>query len=328
MTQSMVNKVIGVTGACGFIGGAICIELKKRGYRVLGLDLERKDHILSHMDLLTCIDFKHIPTLDRNFSWLECDVIIHCAGTSLVGPSLYDPGIYYHNNVSKTIPLMKWCAKHDKHFLFSSSASVYHTQDLPIKETDSLNPLSPYARSKLMVEQVAKDFNYAYGLKSTIFRYFNACGAVDELHGQDPGASHIFPKLFESKDSFILNGNDFNTRDGTCIRDYIHITDIAIAHVNAIEKECYGIYNLGSNKGYTNLEIINEVNKPYTISNRRPGDADCLIADNTLAKNNLDWEPTYSLTDIVNSLKKWYDSKAYSGLLASSRLINSAAYGN
>lgn len=323
----MPNKVVGVTGACGFIGGAICIALKSRGYTVVGLDRARRPHILPFIDTFYHTDFEVIPSL--KFSDFEnCNVIIHCAGTSLVGPSLRNPLLYYNNNVAKTIKLLEWCLEYDKHFMFSSSASVYKTKNIPLKENDTLDPLSPYAKSKRMIEQVVEDYEEAYNLKATIFRYFNACGAIDDIHGQDPGATHIFPKLFESKNDFVLNGNNFKTRDGTCIRDYIHIEDIALAHIKAMEKNAYGIYNLGSCKGYTNLEIIKQVNKSYTVSERRPGDSDCLIADNTLARNRLDWNPTYSLSSIVDSLRKWYSSKTFSGLSASSRSINSAAYGN
>jgi UDP-glucose 4-epimerase len=212
--------------------------------------------------------------------------------------------------------------------MFSSSASVYKTQNKLLVENDPLEPLSPYAKSKFMIETIVGDFIKAYDLRSTIFRYFNACGAVDELHGQSPGASHIFPKLFECEDKFYLNGSDFKTKDGTCVRDYIHVRDIAHAHVLAMEKNAYGIYNLGSSIGYSNLEIIKSINKPYLDVGRRLGDTDSLVADNGLAKTILNWAPTHTLTDIINSLKKWYSSKTYSGLVASSRSKNSAAYGN
>ncbi len=312
-----MNRIVGVTGATGFIGGAICIELKKRGYTVIGLDKVKRKHLMPYMDMFFHTDFEGIPQF-HGPAWLECDTIIHCAGSSLVGPSITDPRNYYHNNVGKTIKLLEWCLENDMHFMFSSSASVYKTQKRLLVEDDPLEPLSPYAKSKRMIEQIAGDFSEAYGLRATIFRYFNACGAIDELHGQPPGEQHIFPRLFECTDTFELNGMDYETRDGTCIRDYIHIEDIAQAHVIAMEKSCYGIYNLGSSFGYSNLEIIKAVNKPYKDVGRRLGDADCLVADNTLAKAMLGWAPTTTLPYVVDSLKRWYKSENYKRLLNAS----------
>lgn len=307
----MTNRIVGVTGACGFIGGAICIELKKRGYTVIGLDLVKRKYLMPYMDTFFHTDFDGIPNF-HGLAWLDCDTIIHCAGTSLVGPSTSNPALYYENNVAKTIKLLNWCMAYNKHFIFSSSASVYKTQKRLITEEDPLEPLSPYAKSKRMIEDVVGDFAEAYDLKATIFRYFNACGAIDELHGQPPGEGHIFPRLFEGKGTFELNGMDFETRDGTCIRDYIHVEDIAQAHVKAMEKRCYGIYNLGSSIGYSNLEIIKAVNRlPYKDVGRRLGDCDCLVADNTLAKMMLGWSPTTTLPNVVESLKRWYNSENY-----------------
>lgn len=307
------SKLIGVTGATGFIGGAICYELKKRGYTVIGLDLEKRPHVMPYIDSFFHADFVDIPTF-HNPIWRECTAIIHCAGTSLVGLSIRKPMSYYHNNVSKTIQLLNWASDNDKHILFSSSASVYKTKNTPLLEDDVKNPLSPYAKSKWMVEQVMGDFAEAYSLRATIFRYFNACGALDNIHGQDPGATHIFPRLFECTGRFELYGKDFKTKDGTCIRDYIHIQDIADAHVKAIEQKCYGVYNLGSGIGFSNLDIINSVGVFYDDVGRRIGDSDCLIADNTLAKMILGWAPTHSLDSIVASLRKWYSSETYKGL--------------
>jgi len=309
----MVRKIVGVTGASGFIGGAVCIELKKRGYTVIGLDWVKNVNLLPYIDSFFHQDFVNIPTL-HSPSWLDCDVIVHCAGSSLLRPSCEDPGFYFENNVAKTIRLLVWCVENNKHFIFSSSASVYKTQNRLLTEEDPLLPLSPYAKSKRMVEEIVGDLSERKNLKATIFRYFNACGALNEIHGQPPGAEHIFPKLFECKDTFELNGLDFNTRDGSCIRDYIHIEDIAQAHIQAIEKNSYGIYNLGSSIGYTNLEIIKAVNKPYKDVGRRLGDTDCLVADNTLAKMMLGWAPTTTLPDIVESLKRWYNSDNYKRL--------------
>lgn len=314
MTPS-IPKVIGITGATGFIGGALAIEFKRRGYHVVGIDLVRRKHLMKYFDDFFAQDFENIPTF-KSPAWDRCDAIIHCAGTSLVGPSINNPIDYYNNNVSKTIKLLDWCVFHKKHFLFSSSASVYKTKNTPLNEDDEKQPLSPYAKSKWMVEQIVGDFSESYKLPATIFRYFNACGAVGSKHGQQPKASHIFPRLMEATREFDLYGNDFNTPDGTCIRDYIHVTDIADAHVKAVEKSVYGVYNLGSNCGFSNKQIIDAVNKELIVNvlGRRLGDTDCLVADNTFARSMLGWVPLSTLSDIVKDLNEWYGSDNYKGL--------------
>jgi UDP-glucose 4-epimerase len=137
---------------------------------------------------------------------------------------------------------------------------------------------------------------------------------MNELHGQAPEATHIFPRLFESE-MFVMNGEDFSTPDGTCIRDYIHVQDIADAHIKAIEKRATGIINLGSNSGFSNLDIVKAVGiNTWRVDARRHGDCDSLIADNGLAKSLLGWTPTYDLQGIVNSLRVWYDSDNYKEL--------------
>jgi len=310
-----ISKAIGITGATGFIGGALAIEFKKRGYYVVGIDLVRRKHLMPYFDDFFEQDFQNIPTF-RSPAWICCDAIIHCAGTSLVGPSINNPINYYNNNVAKTIKLLDWCVQNKKHFLFSSSASVYKTKNTPLTEDDEKQPLSPYAKSKWVVEQVVEDFSKAYKLPATIFRYFNACGAVGSEHGQPPNATHIFPRLMEATSQFDLYGTDFNTPDGTCIRDYIHVLDIVNAHVKAIEQNVHGVYNLGSNTGYSNKQIINAVNKNLIVNSlgRRLGDTDCLIADNTHAKATLGWVPLFTLSNIVADLNEWYSSDNYKRL--------------
>ena len=204
-------------------------------------------------------------------------------------------------------------------FIFSSSAAVYgipediHSMD----ETHKTDPISPYGESKLMVEKMIKWLSSAHNLNYTIFRYFNACGA-DYLgrHGQEEGATHIFAKLFEASNNekeFTLYGTDYNTKDGTCVRDYVHVEDIADIHIEAIEKNYKGIYNIGSGHGKTNLEIQTEVEK-YTgqklvtfIDKRRQGDPDYLVAE----PNSLLSKPKRTLTDVIRTLDIWYASPIY-----------------
>lgn len=311
-------KVIGVTGASGFIGGSICIELKKRGYKVLALDRVKRKYLLPYYDSFYHTDFENIANYGISSPWYDCSTIIHCAGDIMVNESIKHPSRFFLNNVSKTIGLLDWCSSNNKHFMFSSTASVYNTKSSPLVEEDPKGPISPYSKSKWMVEEMVQAYEKAYNLKSTIFRFFNACGAVEGKHGQPPGAEHIFPKIYESKKHstpFVLNGEDYNTPDGTCVRDYIHVSDIADAHIKAIEKSCYGVYNLGSGHGYSNRQIIDAVGlNSWASGVRRPGDTDVLISDNSLAKAVLEWVPRNSLTDIITDLNEWYSSKTYSGL--------------
>jgi len=315
-----MRKTIGITGASGFIGGSLAIELKKRGYKVYGLDLVSKTHLKPYFDMFEEEDYGNIPDLSSHQHldhWLDCDAIIHCAGTSLVGPSIKRPILYYENNVAKTIKLLTWMVnmRHPAHFIFSSSASVYKTKSSPLTEEDPLQPLSPYAKTKMMVETVVEDFKTSYGLKACVFRYFNACGALGEEHGQEPEATHIFPRLMENH-AFTLKGTDYNTPDGTCIRDYIHVRDIVNAHALAIESHLTGVYNLGNSIGYSNLQIINAVEKAVgkkhiAFGERRKGDSDILIADNTWARTMLGWAPVHTLDDVINDLVKWYKSENF-----------------
>lgn len=320
MTKNINNTTVLVTGATGFIGGAICFELKQKGYYVLGIDKVYRPHIDSYIDEFICEDFISSYSIDFILN-NKPDVIIHCAGTSLVGPSVVNPSEYYTNNVSKTIALLDIItqALPDTLFMFSSSASVYDT-DKTLTEESPKKPISAYARSKYMVELVMDSYAKSYGLKYTCFRYFNACGAVDDIHGQPPGESHIFARLMEcvqDSTSFALFGEDYKTKDGTCVRDYIHVLDIANAHVQAIEKRAEGVYNLGNGFGYSNMDCIKVVsdfyNKPIKVNveQRRFGDTDSLIADASYFKVVTGWQPERDIKDIVVSLDKWYNSDTF-----------------
>lgn len=317
-----MRKVL-VTGATGYIGGSVCVLLKEHGYTVHGIDYVKDDHIVKYMDTFVRGDFNSFLTSslgENNYTH-----VVHCAGTSLVGPSIFDPADYFSNNVGKTINLLTWIKDYSPStkFMFSSSASVYNSSSDLLTENSKINPRSPYAMSKRMVEQIATEYDRAYSVGFTIFRYFNACGALGELHGQRPNATHIFARLMESanqEETFELNGDDFTTRDGTCIRDYIHVRDIAQAHLTAIENKVTGIYNLGSGIGFSNREIItaveNKLNKKINIETvgRRPGDSAVLVADSTRARQDLPWQPEANLDIIIDDLIKWYNSDNYKRL--------------
>ncbi len=313
-----------ITGGCGYIGSHISRYLKQNNgnCRVYVIDQVRREHTLHGVD-----GFLHTDYVSKqSLLWLDeiqPDVIVHCAGDISVRESVEDPAKYYENNVAKTITFLNYVKDLEKKplILFSSSASVYGNPDhVPLVETDRINPISPYGHTKDIIERVLQNYNQAYGLPSVCFRYFNACGA-EPVHynlGQENGAGHIIARVLESaiaKQTFILNGVDYDTPDHTCIRDYIHVWDLADAHHRAIKwntNGCAAIFNLGTNRGISNHEIVDYVNVKYgpvnvSIGPRRPGDPDQLIADAGLANRILQWKPKYStLEQIVDSAYRWY----------------------
>jgi UDP-glucose 4-epimerase len=220
------------------------------------------------------------------------DAVIHCAGTSLVGPSMQDPAEYYNNNVAKTLRLLDIIRKSLPRcrFVFSSSAATYGEPMISAcYESDNCVPLSPYGESKLMIDMMLESYHRAYNLNYVSFRYFNACGADPKgRHGQEPGATHLIAKLLEATrddGQFRIYGDDYPTTDGTCIRDYVHVEDIARAHALALDlKIPAGIYNLGSNQGTSVKQIMDRARKligkmPYIgVEERRPGDPPELTA--------------------------------------------------
>lgn len=313
-----------ITGGCGYIGSHIARYLKQHIEQssVYIIDRERRDHTLKNVDGFLHTDYAS----KQSFLWLddlEPDVIVHCAGDISVRESVEDPAKYYDNNVSKTITFLNYVKDLKKKplVLFSSSASVYGNPDhVPLVETDRVTPISPYGHTKHIVEVLLQNYNQAYELPSVCFRYFNAAGAEPFNYdlGQEPGAGHIIARLLESKirdDFFTLNGVDFDTPDRTCVRDYIHVWDLADAHYKAIQwniNKRFAVFNLGTNSGVSNQEIVDYITITYgplklQVGPRRPGDPDKLIADASLAKQLLGWEPTYStINQIVDSAYKWY----------------------
>lgn len=324
MKQS-TNHVL-VTGGCGYIGSHTAKALKRKGYRVTILDWTRREHTLKF-----CDDFVHADYDSKEaYKFIEAnlpDAVVHCAGYLSVGESVEKPAIYYANNVAKTANFLEQLLTYSvlPHIVFSSSASVYgNPKSVPVNESANIQPMSPYGHTKAITEQMLQDFDRAYGLKSISLRYFNACGAdpYDYELGQAAGAGHIIARLLEARlrnSTFTLNGIDFATSDGTCVRDYIHVWDLAQAHVLSIEhlfKHGQTLQlNLGTNMGFSNKEVIDTVDRvvgPVQIEYgpRRAGDPDCLIADATLAKKTLGWQPQYStLPVIVDTAWKWYDGQ-------------------
>jgi UDP-glucose 4-epimerase len=309
-----------VTGAAGYIGGQIALMLNDAGHSVTGIDRRPLPRHLEGVMKFVQADFDSDESYRRLLD-VQPGAIVHCAGTSLVGPSIKYPSDYYHNNVVKTLNLLNimMSAIPRARFIFSSSAAVYGEPIMtPCHEVDPREPISPYGESKLMVEQVLESYHRAYGLDYVAFRYFNACGADSRArHGQEPGATHIIARVLESirdRQDFVLNGIDYPTPDGTCVRDYVHVEDIARAHVMALDQSVTaGVYNLGSNTGTSNREIIDAAQQVtgdavmIRLGENRAGDPPVLTA--SAAKFGLvagKWKH-HELDDMIRHAWAWYN---------------------
>ena len=311
-----------VTGAAGYIGGQIALSLSDTGHHVIGIDRRPcPTHLKYVFHNFIQADFDSDQARTK---LIQCqpNAIIHCAGTSLVGPSVKHPSDYYNNNVIKTIHLLNLVvnALPKTRFIFSSSAAVYgEPVEYTCSEHDPCDPMSPYGESKRMIEQVLASYHHAYSLDYVAFRYFNACGA-DHLgrHGQESGATHVIARILEAtrdRKQFSLYGNDYNTPDGTCVRDYVHVEDIAYAHTCALDAAVpSGVYNLGSNTGISVKELLNLAATtagpvPVIPELRREGDPAVLTA-NSSKFNKL--KPTwrrYTVYDMIQHAWAWYVQK-------------------
>lgn len=313
--------MIVVTGAAGYIGGQIAFRLADAGQKVLGIDLR-----LPHGGLTSAFtefvqgDFAGETALSKIIE-AQPTAIIHCAGTSLVGPSVKNPAEYYKNNVAKTMALLDIVrhALQRSRFVFSSSAAVYGEPIMnPCHEVDPCEPISPYGESKRMVEQVLESYHKAYGLDYVAFRYFNACGADPEgRHGQDAGATHLIARLLEAtrdNGNFKIYGVDYPTDDGTCVRDYVHVDDIAHAHILALDpKVKSGVYNLAEGTGTSVKQIIEQAKKvigqlpTIEFGAARAGDPAVLTASSDKFDRaiGMRWR-SYNLTDVLTHTWAWY----------------------
>jgi len=313
--------MIVVTGAAGYIGGQIALKLADAGQKVMGIDL-RPAHsgIASAFTKFVQGDFAEKEALTKMIE-AQPTAIIHCAGTSLVGPSMKNPAEYYNNNVVKTLKLLDIVrlALPRVRFVFSSSAAVYGEPIMnPCHEVDPCEPISPYGESKRMIEQILASYHRAYGLDYVAFRYFNACGADPmSRHGQEPGATHVVARLLEAtrdNSKFSIYGDGYPTTDGTCVRDYVHVNDIAYAHILALNPSIkVGVYNLAQGSGTSVREIINSVQEivgrlpEIDIVSARAGDPAMLTAspDKFDRAVGAAWR-NHDLNDVINHAWNWY----------------------
>ena len=309
-----------VTGIAGYIGGQTALLLKDAGEHVIGIDRRPlPPHLKNACDRFVQEDFSSRHALSVIVQERP-DAIVHCAGTSLVGPSVRDPALYYQNNVVGTFELLEIVRKALPRckFVYSSSAATYGEPMMgACHEVDPCLPVSPYGESKLMTDIMLQSYHRAYGLNYVSFRYFNAAGADPKTrHGQEPGATHIIARVLESirdNKEFTLYGDDYPTNDGTCVRDYVHVDDIARAHSLTIYHDIPpGVYNLGSNAGTSNQEIIAAAERitgkklTVNIGEQRAGDPPDLTASSAKFDMVAGAWRHYNLDDMIRHAWAWY----------------------
>ena len=319
------NSVL-VTGGAGYIGAHACKALSYAGYLPIAYD----NLVYGHPETvkwgpLVKGDINDRKQLEMVMQKYNPSAVMHFAAYAYVGESVQHPAKYYRNNVAGTLSLlesMKNC-RIDK-IIFSSTCATYGMPaQVPITEQHSQNPINPYGRSKLMIEWILQDFATAYDLKFVSLRYFNAAGADPDAEiGEDHNPeTHLIPLVLEAalgkRNQIEIFGTDYNTHDGTCIRDYIHVSDLASAHVLALEYLFRGgksdAFNLGNGNGFSVREVIATAMKVTGLnihcleSERRPGDPSVLIGSSKKIRNNLDWKPSYnSLDTIIDSAWRWH----------------------
>jgi len=330
--MSAVKPVILVTGGAGYIGSHAVLALKRAGYKVVVLD----NLVHGHLDIIEKVlkveliigDIGDRDLLDHLFKTRNITAVIHFAAYAYVGESVVDPAKYYRNNVVGTLTLLEaMIAASIKKIVFSSTCATYGVlQSLPLNEAHPQKPINPYGKSKYMVEQILSDFDRAYDLNYVCFRYFNAAGADPTgLLGEDHAPeTHLIPLVLQTalgkREAISISGTDYPTPDGTCIRDYIHVTDLAQAHILGLEYLLKGgksdVFNLGNGNGFSVKEVI-ETAKQVTEaeikvieSERRPGDPPVLIGSSEKAQKILRWHPQYSqLSDILSHAWHWHQMR-------------------
>ena len=307
-----------VVGGAGYIGSHMVKHLLRQGCDVVtydNLSTGYRDAVLGGQFVLG--DLADQAALETLFSTHRFDGVLHFASFIQVGESVKEPAKYYENNVTNTLNLLNAMVKHDvRRFIFSSTAAVYgEPQYVPIDETHPRQPINPYGKTKWMVEQILQDYDRAYGLKSIALRYFNAAGAdpEGELGERHEPETHLIPLVLQAasgrRPHISVFGRDYDTPDGTCIRDYIHVTDLAEAHWLALQRLLAGAdsaaYNLGNGNGFSVQEVIDAAQKvtlrkiAVNDSPRREGDPARLVANSQAARNALNWQPARHDLDTI-----------------------------
>jgi len=318
-----------IVGGAGYIGSHINKQLTKRGYKTVVFDSLIKGHrkAVKWGEFFEG-DLGNIEDIREVFKKYPIEAVMHFAAFIEVGESVTDPQKYYQNNVKNTLNLFQVMLENKVNkLIFSSTAATFgNPQYSPIDEKHPQFPINPYGQAKLMVEKILADYDKAYGMKYVALRYFNACGAdldteIGENHNPE---SHLIPLILDAaigrREDIKIFGTDYQTIDGTCIRDYIHVTDLAEAHILALKKLMGGgdsdCFNLGNGSGFSVRQVIEVAKKvtgvdfKVTETDRRAGDPPELVADSKKAKDILKWQPQYGdLETIISSAWKWHQKK-------------------
>jgi UDP-glucose 4-epimerase len=315
--------IVLVTGAAGFIGSVVVETLIGDGANVIGIDTLKYGHAEAVNPAAQFVeaDVCDAPALERIFNSQRIDAVVHLAAEAYIDESVANPGLFFEVNTSGGLTLLRTMAKFDcRKMVFSSTAAVYgEPVRSPIDERHPKDPVNAYGESKLQFERMLPWFAGAHGLQHVSFRYFNACGATTEHGEARRKETHIIPLLFDTANGkrpfFSLFGTKYATPDGTCIRDYVHVSDIADAHVLALRKievVTGEAYNLGSGHGNSNREVIAAVEAvtgkklSVTDSDPRPGDPAILVASSEKARTELGWKPKFTdLESMVESAWRW-----------------------
>ena len=318
------SKAVLVTGGAGYVGSHTCKLLAKNGYLPVTVDRHFREGLVSYGPNYNLNLPQEVNRLDEIIKRYNITSCIHFAGSTSVPESVANPSLYYKNNLILTISLLDQLIECGvKTFVYSSSAATYGDPGMQLcMETDVCEPINSYGATKLMMEQVCKDYKTAYGLSSVGLRYFNAAGAdpegdVGELREKE---THIIPLAIAAAkqgNTFKIFGDKYPTDDGTCVRDYVHVMDLADAHIKALNYSSYKkvaeVFNLGSGEPASNKQLVDAVQKhagtmKVEMHDNRPGDPAYLVADITKVKEILEWEPTQSSIDnVVSTAVQWYN---------------------
>ena len=301
-----------ITGASGYLGSHLAKTLKKSGWKVVGLDIKHTDN--KYLDFFQPADVRNADDLHYLFDRIDIDTVFHLAGRIEVGESVKYPQLFFDHNTNGTnvlLDVMKFFGV--KNIIYSSTAGVYKSKYMPLDECAEIEPMNnPYAASKFAAELEIRHSSLNY----VIFRYFNLAGADPELemgecHNPE---THLIPRILQNLNSFTIYGKDYDTPDGTCIRDYVHVSDVAEAHLLAadyLSKNPSRIFNLGTGIGYSVQDIVNLIGKltdkkiTYSFGDRRPGDPPFLVADIKYASEVLQYRPKHDIVSIIKTAYEW-----------------------